>query len=529
MIYFIPAWYNKNTWSEREQQWYVPREKSEFDDTIKQIQLFHRSKSYEYEVALLNYAPNFRHFLHRQSIFRAPYWSCFDAIQNIRRKKVGILSYLNLKWPEGIEFRYTPFLVVAYMDGQLYASVDFAEDGNLIQINMYSQGNIVRTNLYDDRGFVSSTIVYENGKPVYQDFLDEESKWKIRLVLFDGHVEVNPESAQYLLFGTNGKEQLVDYKKNSYSSLDEVIYEVFRSYVGRTAGDSIFCVALHEKNIILLQDILKNRNTILSVYSDRYELSQLSHIKEMLNNVHYIIADSREQAIKVVESTDIELERILDIPPFDSRIDVGISQLINTQSIMVPIDGLEQDTFIKLILILNKYVNEHQDTSVTLFTRKAGYNVCETLQESVSRILRLDLSQYDWGEEFDESILELNTKKHMSFEVEQCVDEASVTRCIRKQRILLDMRNIPDLYLRIAAVSTGIPQIISRHSQFVIDGKNGYRINDIKGIEGKLSYYLDNMSNWNEAQVYSFELGEKYTTEKLLESWKEVIGSFELY
>lgn len=234
MIYFIPAWYNKNTWSEREQQWYVPREKSEFDDTIKQIQLFHRSKSYEYEVALLNYAPNFRHFLHRQSIFRAPYWSCFDAIQNIRRKKVGILSYLNLKWPDGIEFRYTPFLVAAYMDGQLYASVDFAEDGNLIQINMYSQGNIIRTNLYDDRGFVSSTIVYENGKPVYQDFLDEESKWKIRLVLFDGHVEVNPESAQYLLFGTNGKEQLVDYKKNSYSSIDEVIYEVFRSYVGRT-------------------------------------------------------------------------------------------------------------------------------------------------------------------------------------------------------------------------------------------------------------------------------------------------------
>ena len=100
---------------------------------------------------------------------------------------------------------------------------------------------------------------------------------------------------------------------------------------------------------------MKNRNTILTVYSDRYELSQLSHIKEMLNNVHYIIADSREQAIKVVESTDIELERILDIPPFDSRIDVGISQQINTQSIMVPIDGLDQDTFIKLILILNKY------------------------------------------------------------------------------------------------------------------------------------------------------------------------------
>ena len=43
MLYFIPAWYKQNMWCENEQQWYMRRLKSEFDETIKQITLFHRN------------------------------------------------------------------------------------------------------------------------------------------------------------------------------------------------------------------------------------------------------------------------------------------------------------------------------------------------------------------------------------------------------------------------------------------------------------------------------------------------------
>ena len=81
MLYFIPAWYQQNQWCENEQIWYERRMYTEFDDTVKQIQLFHRSKVCQYQIILLGYAPNFRHFLHRQSVYRAPYWSCFVAIQ----------------------------------------------------------------------------------------------------------------------------------------------------------------------------------------------------------------------------------------------------------------------------------------------------------------------------------------------------------------------------------------------------------------------------------------------------------------
>ena len=65
---------------------------TEFDDTVKQIQLFHRNKVYPYQILLLSFSPNFRHFLHRQGVYHAPYWSCFDAIQEVKRKKAVLAA-----------------------------------------------------------------------------------------------------------------------------------------------------------------------------------------------------------------------------------------------------------------------------------------------------------------------------------------------------------------------------------------------------------------------------------------------------
>ena len=123
MLYFIPAWYLKNEWKEDEQFWYARRMKTETDDTVKQIQLFQRNSICEYKILLLSYAPNFRHFLHRQGVFRVPYWSVFDAIQEVQRKKQAVLSFHNLNWPKDIEFIYTPFSIAAMLNKEKYALI----------------------------------------------------------------------------------------------------------------------------------------------------------------------------------------------------------------------------------------------------------------------------------------------------------------------------------------------------------------------------------------------------------------------
>ena len=111
------------------------------------------------------------------------------------------------------------------------------------------------------------------------------------------------------------------------------------------------------------------------------------------------------------------------------------------------------------------------------------------------------------------------------FFVEQCIDELAVSKCMREQRLLVDMRNVPELYLQITAISVGIPQIVRMRTEFVEHGRNGIVLKELKKLPEALDYYLVGLSNWNEAMVYSYEIGKEYTTDKLLVRWKEVIDS----
>lgn len=73
-------------------------------------------------------------------MYRSKYWSCFDAIAQVRRKKVAVLSYHDIKWPKGLEFVYSPFSIIALQGDVKYAQVEFGEDGNPISIDMFEDG-----------------------------------------------------------------------------------------------------------------------------------------------------------------------------------------------------------------------------------------------------------------------------------------------------------------------------------------------------------------------------------------------------
>ena len=113
------------------------------------------------------------------------------------------------------------------------------------------------------------------------------------------------------------------------------------------------------------------------------------------------------------------------------------------------------------------------------------------------------------------------------FFVEQCVDELSVTRCMKEQRIIADLRDVPELYLQITAISGGIPQIVRYKTQYLEEGKNGFVISSMDQLGEKLDYYLASMSNWNKCLIYCNEIIKKYTTKVLVAKWREVIENLE--
>ena len=527
MLFFIPAWYQQNKWCENEQNWHARRTKSEFDDTVKHIQLFHRSKAYPFQVMLLSFAPNFRHFLHRQSVFHAPYWSCFDAIQEVRRKKISMFSFHNLNWPEHIEFIYSPFVLVAQLNGEKYAQVEFGEDGNTIEIDMYKNKKLQRKNIYDDRGFVSSTIIYENEKPIYQDYLSDKGVWKIRQFFNDGHVEVNPKSPSYLL-EYKGSEHVKMFREISYPSMEAVIFEVLSAYLALTEHNDMFCVAMHELHMGMLEKALKDKKMILSYYGDRFDVKGNMSDISMIETADYVITDSRDNLKRIQKKLGREAERIVDITPFDSRVDFGISLQLNEQQILVPVDGMDNERFDELIRMLGEYLPTNENARIHLFTRMADYDRPKRILEQTRRALRYAGMEEGWAMESKvvnaaENDLDTEEAVPIKFVVDQCVSELSVSKCMRGQRIILDMRKSAELYLRIMGISVGIPQIVARENQFVEDGKNGMVLKEMSGIAEALDYYLLNMTNWNKAMVYSYELGKKYTTSVLIKKWKEVI------
>lgn len=531
MLQFIPAWYQQDQWCENEQSSRRRRMHTEFDDTVKQVQLFHRNQFYPYQITLLSYAPNFRHFLHRQSVLRAPYWSCFDAIQEVRRKKAAILSFHDLKWPASVEFIYNPFVVIAMLGGKKYAQIDFGEDGNLIQIDLYKEDQICRRNLYDDRGFVSSTILYEDGRPFYQDYLMENGIWKMRCFQEDGRVEINQTCPFYLLQYQN-KSLREAFSRLYYANLDQVICEVLTTYLGLTGHRDFFCVAMHKRHTAVLQSVLKNRKVILSFFAERYLLEGDPDGLELIKSSDYVIADSLDNLKKVQRVARALTQRMTVIAPFDSRVETGVSQQLKVQKILVPVDDMENRVFEELISLLSAYMLENEDVRIHLFTRRADFGRDRKLLEITRQVLERTGFEPGWAADeaeigIAENNLEITETVPVKFFVNQCVDELSVSKCMREQRLIVDLREKPELYLQISAISFGIPQIVRTRSEYVKHEKNGIVLGKVEELQDALRYYLDGLQNWNEARVHAYTFARKHNADKLLQAWKRVISFVE--
>ncbi len=530
MLYFIPAWYQLNSFKELEQSWHTRRMHTEFDDTVKHVQMFYRNGIKDFTILLLSHAPNFRHFLHRQGVFHAPYLSVFDAIQEVRSKKTVVFSFHNLAWPEDIEFVYTPFVVVAYLHGKKYAQIDFGEAGNPIEVSMYENDVISRRNIYDDRGFISATELYENGNIVYTDYLTEDGVVKMRMMEDTGEVRINEKVDTYLVFSQKGILEK-HFEKNLYSNISQVILEVLKANLAEGVNDT-FCIAMHELNVSITKDLVKDRMAILSFYGDRYRIKDHEEGKDLVRKANYIITDSEATTRYLKREMGEELENIIDISPYDSRMDFGISEQLTVQKILVPVDGLPKERFKALMINLAAYLTTNENAMVHIFTRNAQYDLPENLINSIADIIeeagydrRMAISKNTADDTAENEELETEGEEEeipVRFFIEQCVDELSVSKCIREQRIMVDMRHNPDLYLQINCISTAIPQIVRRETQYMQNGYNGFVVKEFERIPIVLDYFLGSLANWNQAKVYSYEISQKYTTKHLLEKWQTV-------
>ena len=294
-----------------------------------------------------------------------------------------------------------------------------------------------------------------------------------------------------------------------------------------------------------LQNIVKGKRVIATFFENRFDFTQTSLAADFLEHAENIITDSDYTTklimanLGAVNNKPFRLH-ITDIPPYDTRMDFGISSQLRVQNILVPVDGLTEDAFAQIIKGLADYLTINDLARVHFFTRDASWGHEDAIKNDTVKLL--DSMGYDsrWvtgdgeaalgfggsgADAFGENELEdMEKPVEQRFFVDVCVDERDISKCINEQRVILDMRGTMDVFVYVTAISKGVPRISLSADQFLVSGKNGMVIDDFSDIGRSLTYYLDSFENWNQALVECYELGQKYTTSVLLKKWRKVLN-----
>lgn len=518
MYYFIPSWYaSDESWKMPAREWYMVGKESEFDDTVNHLSMF-KSEGVNVGIISLGYAPQARYFLHRQGIWPIEYWNAFDRLQSISGDTPCSFSYTDLNWPENIEWMYTPFIVAGYVEGELYAEVDFGQQGNLLLINLFSEGIKKETLYMDDRGFMSSSITWNGAEPLEQRFYNRRGQLQFTVRYPKKSVIV---------------ERTADYrtKRRDYSSIDELLREVIKDKMSRLdRKKDVVHIAADERHNQMIMETAKGCTMVLSFYGERYDVENKTHLKKDTSNANLIITDTELLASRIKKNANISGKRIMDVSPFDTRLSLGKSQQIRELKVFFPQDGMVEPIRSRGIMQMLSLLQEDERIKLIVGTKDTGdagiRRLKDEMKEKAASLQGTRIYVYDdtdkvvMGENEPE---EEEEKREPQIYIQPYTNESDVMSILKDIRLIVDIRDNPDQYIQIAGISVGIPQINYLTTRYIEDKKNGYMIHNIAHLKEAMSYYLVGLAHWNEALVYCVSQAKKYAAGTLVGYMRERI------
>jgi len=522
MFYFVPSWYNgQRQWYYDTPWWFRVKNRMTFDDSVNQVKMFLQGQE-EIGLMILNYQPQLRYFLHKQNIFGIYYWSFFDDIQNITRSYTKIIHLKDLNWPEGCEFLYSPFAVVVRLKGEIFAIVNYAEDGNLHSVSFQKNGKVTKDYIFDDRGFLSSILYYDiDERPLYQDYLNINGVWQVREFL---KKENDPTP---ILMINDFSDQT--FSKKYYNGWEELIKErlaIFQN--NHVENEDVFVLASDTQHNQLVSSIFKEHRKIYSFFGNRFNLENLGQDRISINDATFLVVDTEkneELLRKTCENLVFKSIPIVRLSPFDSRLRLGHSQTVKEQIIYFHIDNIELDELYSVIAIILELMTLHLDIELRIVTFRQDFQL-DLLKTWIIDFIKTNhfedllFKQISEGENEieDEGEIELSR-----IAMECFTNENQIIKCLDTARLVIDLGIEPDLYTQIASISAGIPQINRVSSDYVIHQKNGLVISDISKLSSAIEFYFDGLFNWNEALIYAVRKMSDYTSGKILKQWKGML------
>lgn len=503
MNYYIPNWSPINIdWAQA-----VPH--IENDDAISQMRLLQTTHR-PYGAVILKYMPQLKTQLNDWLLSPTRIFSVFDYIQDTQFMSVQTLDYQDFAWPEYSFFDMNNFRQVVYYQGVKYATLYFDIHDHILWVDYFGpDGAITKRLTIDSRGFISKKTIYADGQPSLDIYLDSNGSWRMKHDLVSGQVTLN-------------KFWQSRFDKLSYENLAELIDEVIKKQLLSTLDNQDhFVVSLSNDNHVPF-NWLENR---LTVYSAS-KLHQFDKIVADLPNGSTVVADSKFTKA-AVDSINNELQTYV-IPLMRAQFKLGHSQRLMEQQIAIFTENLtanELDTIMdqlyprllanpdKFSLHLFCYSNAQEEMGNNAIQRLAKIHEGEYLLEGETP----DNAENDLDELSDQPKLPI-----LMIDNTRMTSISQVSKFLDMIRLIIDLGSKPDELVEMLGISIGIPQLQRVETDEVINNQNGLIFNDLHQTNQKAGYYLDSLKSWNQALANDVQIMNRYSSDKLIQSWQMV-------
>jgi len=518
MIYFIPAWYNNtNFWDSTDRAWFQKNEVMDFDDISTQVRVFLKGEE-PITILVLNYAPTFRRFLHKQEIMEASYFSVFDELQGFEHDYVHPINYLELKWPDNISFHFNPFMVTVMQAGALYAKVYLSRDGTLVSIRFFNNDLAIYEYFYDDRGFLSSILMFdEEGNEEQQNYLNRKGQWIIGNLRKTGEVIVHPDFQDR-------------FRKERYASFDELVEEKLQDYLkAQSSAQDKVVLALDQRHNQVVANALSDQKLILSLFEGRAN----EHHPELVSRATAIFSDESLKQDKdvrdLISREKGEEAAFRDLPylfvyPFHSEMEnFGASSQEQYLYVNLFIDNISIEQVDQAMAYICDYIKEDERVKLLLTTFQNALMSQSTWNELINKYTN-DIKGTEEISSTTRFEVELQAAKSSEppITLVPISRQAELLRTIAKTRLFIDLGTPLNRHLRTECISAGVPQVNFYDNTFCIHKKNGYTLQRIGNLPDAMSFFLKGLKNWNASLIEYAKVKESYSDKEVRKRWHKV-------
>lgn len=517
MFYLIPDWSKTSS------------DIFEFDETVHQIQMF-SAQNVVAELIIPVYLPNLRYFLNKHGLSGVNYWSVFDEIQKIDKNLVGIpLKLEDLNFSSESKIVYTPTCVLVLLDGQIFSKVFFSEFGFVESVEYFSDGKKNRKSIFNDIGYFSSVIYY-----------DENANIK-KVIYFDVNnnpvIEYSPQ--------LNEKRVFCPINQRYYDDIYDLLAEKIQQHLDETFDTNVVSMVANLNNFFIGKVLTKKaKKIIVSFFGKSFDFNNDKLVQNYIGIASSIVVDNKDKFNLIKKSIGNVIRPINVLAPYDASVILGDSQSFSSKNVFWYVNQTNLEESYNFVDIFCDLVINKKDVTITVASmdRSVSIMIVEKMKTKILSHYEVDKGSFIYqaveqsvleetpsvnGKNRDKDLEETDEWKRTLEAVKKCqrvetkiiVTEYDILGPLAKSRIVVDLNPVPNIFLQVVGISTGIPQINSVSSEYVINKKNGLILDDTMSLYDAVCYYLDNLAHWNESLVCNIAQIEKFSDKEIVNEW----------